>query len=105
VSTVDEALGGLVARLTWSWDPQGWDDTYQEAGGVGGVFEVTYTVEGTEDGSSWIVPCPARSSENTGFYPVEPAEFVFCITYKHRSADGIVTASPASVGVTSRFDG
>jgi hypothetical protein len=97
----DSGLGSLMVNIDWTWDPQGWDDTYQEEGGVGGVFEVMYAVEGTEDGSSWLTPCPARHLEDSGFYPVEDVTFLWTVRYRHKSASGVITYSQPSAQVTA----
>jgi hypothetical protein len=100
----DSGQGGLVVNIDWTWDPQGWDDAYQEAGGIGGVFEVMYQVEGTQDGSTWVSPCPTRYLENSGFYPVEDVTFLWTLRYRHRSASGVITYSQPSVTVAATPD-
>jgi hypothetical protein len=100
----DSGQGGLLVNIDWTWDPQGWDDTYQSESGVGGVFEVMYEVEGTQDGSSWLIPCPGRHLENSGFYPVEDVTFLWTVRYRHKSPSGVITYSQPSVPVLAAPD-
>jgi hypothetical protein len=100
----DSGQGGLLVSLDWTWDPQGWDDTYQEDDGVGGAFEVTFQVEGAQGGSSCLIPCPGRHLENPGFYPLQNVTFLWTVRYRHKSTSGVITYSQPSAPVAAAPD-